>query len=571
MIDTTGTTEQIGEEAGAATLQKDQFRVLVVDDDNAIIETVQFFVENAGHPCLVAENGKEALAEMSRQPVDLVITDIHMPVMTGIELGEAILKMGEQGPKIIFMTAARDYKMVSQLIKMRPFGFLEKPFTSDRFSELLDAVFQSASSEHEQQQLSTLLEQKVTEQNLELEFRTDRLLAEKELLQGIIREANFGLIAIDPAFATYLLNDCAGKLLGMNGASSAAYFSLPLSDLLPEQCRAPIMTLCQEVFAHGVVREIELNNDATGKRLHLISYGVRYRETISAVILIVRDITERDVMHRQLLQSAKLASIGELAAGVAHEINNPLGFVTSNCNTLSKYIESLVSFVRTVEGGTDHSMSPTECAACFQKAKADHDIDYICTDLTSLVAETLDGLGRVSKIVRDLKTFARVGDDSPEPANVNALIDDALNLVRNEIKYKLTVERQFGELPALPCLANQLVQVFTNMFINAAHAVKESGTLTITTGTTDEVIRIGIKDSGEGIPEGNLSRIFDPFYTTKPPGKGTGMGLSISYGIIQRHGGRIAVSSKVGVGTEFTIDLPIRGIEAASTKKGAGS
>ena len=193
------------------------------------------------------------------------------------------------------------------------------------------------------------------------------------------------------------------------------------------------------------------------------------------------------------------------------------------------------------------------------------DMAYIVGDLKPLVAETLDGLGRVSKIVRDLKTFARVESDSPQLSNLNALIEDALNLVRNETKTKLDIQKQFSELPEFLCFPGQLVQVFTNMFVNAAQAVAKHGTLTIRTTCETNILCVAIKDDGEGIPEKHLSRVFDPFFTTKPPGKGTGMGLSISYGIVERHGGSITVKSEPGEGKEFVILLPLNGVEAQST------
>jgi two-component system NtrC family sensor kinase len=261
------------------------------------------------------------------------------------------------------------------------------------------------------------------------------------------------------------------------------------------------------------------------------------------------------MLQKKLLQTAKLASIGELAAGVAHEINNPLGFVTSNCNTLSEYFDSSMKYWSTLEQLSKES--PASLPEKVTTLREQFEIDFIEEDGKSLLKETLEGLERVSNIVVDLKSFARVDKQESEKAGINKLIEDALNLVRNETKYKLQIATDLPELPDIDCYPSQLVQVFTNLFINASHATDEKGTLNISTANRGNHIIIKVADTGKGIPESILPRIFDPFFTTKEPGKGTGMGLSISYGIIEKHGGSITAESKVGQGTTFTIKLPV--------------
>ncbi len=261
----------------------------------------------------------------------------------------------------------------------------------------------------------------------------------------------------------------------------------------------------------------------------------------------------------QLLQSEKMASIGQLAAGVAHELNNPIGFVHSNLGTLESYLRDIFEIASACEAAAAKASNPTDFAR-IDALKAEKDFDYLKTDIFQLMNESRDGLSRVKKIVQDLKDFSRVGEAEWQWADIHQCLDSTLNIVWNELKYKCVVDKQYAvALPQIRCLPSQLNQVFMNLLLNAAQAIPDKGEITISTRQMDEdTIRICIHDSGLGIPAENLARIFDPFFTTKPIGKGTGLGLSIVWGIVSKHHGRIEVSSTVGAGTTFTITLPVQ-------------
>ncbi len=259
-------------------------------------------------------------------------------------------------------------------------------------------------------------------------------------------------------------------------------------------------------------------------------------------------IAELEEAHGQLLQSEKMAAVGVLAAGVAHEINNPVGFVGSNLGTLKTYSEELVALLEACRAGR-----ATE--ADFVAA----DFDYLKGDLAALIGESRDGLERVRKIVADLKDFARVDQAEWQEADLNAGIECTLNVVWNELKYKAEVVRAYDpSLPRVPCLPAQINQVVMNLLVNAAQAIAERGVITLRTGHDAGWAWIEVEDSGGGMPPEVLKHIFDPFYTTKPVGKGTGLGLSISYDIVRKHGGRIEVASTLGQGSRFRVWLPVR-------------
>lgn len=275
--------------------------------------------------------------------------------------------------------------------------------------------------------------------------------------------------------------------------------------------------------------------------------------------------------HNQLLQAEKMASIGQLAAGVAHEINNPIGYVGSNLGTLRDYVSALLAIVADFESRAPR-LPPADAAALRQTMNV-HEYEYLREDIVSLLDESCAGVHRVKQIVQDLKDFSHAGEQAWLWADLQKGLDSTLNIVHNEIKYVADVTRRYGEIPQVECLASQLNQVFMNLLVNAAHALAgaaKRGSIVVTTGRlgADEVF-VEVADDGCGIAPEHLSRIFDPFFTTKTVGKGTGLGLSLSYGIVRRHGGRIEVKSEPGVGTAFRVCLPIRHCQEAGLEEPA--
>ena len=266
----------------------------------------------------------------------------------------------------------------------------------------------------------------------------------------------------------------------------------------------------------------------------------------------------------QLLQSEKMASVGQLAAGVAHEINNPMGFISSNLGMMGEYIEDLSGLIEVygkleghVRSGKDDGAS--ELLSEVEGKKEEIDIEYLLSDSENLVKESREGAERVLKIVRDLKEFSHVDKEEKMPADLNSGIESTLNIVWNEIKYNATVDKEYGDIPKVDCFPMELNQVFMNMLVNAAQAIEDGqGTITIKTRQEGDFVLVSIADTGKGMPPEVQQRIFEPFYTTKDVGKGTGLGLNMAYNIVvKKHGGDILVDSAEGVGTTFTVKIPI--------------
>jgi two-component system, NtrC family, sensor kinase len=265
---------------------------------------------------------------------------------------------------------------------------------------------------------------------------------------------------------------------------------------------------------------------------------------------------ENQQVHLQLLQSEKLAAIGQLAAGIAHEINNPVGFVNSNINTLKSYMADLFEVLNAFDALLETDPPSLASIQALRLIKQQKDLDYLRNDIPQLIAESSEGLSRIKGIIQDLKNFSHSDENKWELADLHKGLDLTLNIIWNELKYHCTVHKEYGDIPEIYCLPSQLNQVFMNILINAAQAIKTKGDIYISSGMTAKEVWVEIADNGEGIAPELMHRMFEPFFTTKPVGKGTGLGLSISQNIVAKHGGRIGVSSEPGKGTQFRVYLP---------------
>lgn len=299
----------------------------------------------------------------------------------------------------------------------------------------------------------------------------------------------------------------------------------------------------QRVLEIAKRKEAEENLKNTNEKLHQINERLKENQT-------------------QLVHSEKMASLGQLAAGIAHEINNPMGFISSNLTTLGEYIGTFKHALRLYKTLTETVVCNDEARrhqvlSQIQTSIEQEDMSFILNDIDMLLQESQDGAERVREIVLGLRSFARLDEADMQEVNINDGLEATLRMIWNELKYKCTVEKKLRPLPHIRCFPGQLNQVFMNLLVNAGQAIEHQGIITIETDATDTEVIVRISDTGVGIVPENISKLFNPFYTTKPVGKGTGLGLSISYGIIQKHNGHIEVESEVGRGTTFTVFLPL--------------
>jgi len=305
-------------------------------------------------------------------------------------------------------------------------------------------------------------------------------------------------------------------------------------------------------------------------------------DRIVSYVAIFRDVTERNKMEQelknmfsnlqkvhedlkqaqmQLLQSEKMASIGQLAAGVAHEINNPMGFISNNIEVLDRYMldyHKILGMFEDLKKNIERGNLEGAKAAVGEMARLEKEIDlnYLIRDSGKLLRDTQKGIERIRKIVMDLRTFAREDNDLTEAVKIEEVIDSILSIVHSELRYKAELKKDYGDTPMVNCNAQRLGQVFINLLVNAAQAIEGKGTIGVKTYSQDKYVCVDVSDTGRGIAPENLKKIFEPFFTTKPVGQGTGLGLSVSYQIIKKQGGDIKVRSEAGKGATFTVMLP---------------
>ena len=439
-------------ETKRAEEQKIQARVLVVDDDPILLTRIKYQAAKFVSEIEVAVDGLAGLELWHQWKPDVVVTDIFMPRMNGLEMSKAI-KAADPGAQIIVITSDSDGESLLSALSIGVERYITKPVDM------------------------------------------------------------------------HLLADAIGKCVR-------------------DRQQAEELRLTRQIAALTKALQQELEEKQHAEE-------ALKKEKAEQLVLINR----LEEAHNQLLQAEKMASIGQLAAGVAHEINNPIGFVNSNLGVLQNYVQKLLNLVGAYEK-YEPELS-TESIEALNALKQETDLGYLRDDISDLLSESLGGLQRVKRIVQDLKDFSHISDSEMLWANLEDGLESTLNVVWNELKYKAEVVKDYGKLPEVECIPSQLNQVFMNLLVNAAQAIQEHGKITLRTRQEDDNVRIEIADTGCGIPQEIINRIFDPFFTTKPVGTGTGLGLSITHGIIRKHNGRIDVSSEPGKGTTFSITIPI--------------
>jgi signal transduction histidine kinase len=280
----------------------------------------------------------------------------------------------------------------------------------------------------------------------------------------------------------------------------------------------------------------------------------RTREYLDATKELQRAYKKLQATQAQLIHSEKMTSLGQLVAGVAHELNNPIGFIYGNMKPLTNYINNIIKLIEFYQ--TVHlEQEDQNKVDYFLK---ENDFEFLLEDLEDLIADIREGAERAQKIVLDLRNFSRLDEAEYKEVDIHQGIDSTLNLLVNKYKHRIRLHKNYSEIPLINCYASQLNQVWMNLLVNAAQAIDEEGDVYIRTGLEDEYVIIEIKDTGKGIPPEVKEKIFDPFFTTKPVGEGTGLGLSITHSIIKKHNGLIEIESEIGKGTTFTVKLPLK-------------
>jgi two-component system NtrC family sensor kinase len=534
---------------------------------------------------------EDSLARLSRaveqSPATIVITDLNGTIeyvnpkfceITGYSASEAlgqnpsVLKSGEMSPEnytAMWKTITSGKEWRGEFHNKRKDGTLYWEFAS--ISPLFDkeGVMTGYLAVKEDITARKSVEAELAENRRELEAKHDQL---EQLFDQVASAKREWEQTLDHLRDFVILTDADNHVRRYNKLLSVAT-GRAINELVGADWRE---LLTESGFTFVTFNGVngELFQPHSGRSYDITIYPVEDTGAVTGYVVSLNDTTDLRAITQelqkaykelkeaqlQIFQQEKMASIGQLAAGVAHEINNPMGFISSNLSTLDKYIDRLASFIVAADESLlacAGSVAANKLIAVRKQLK----IDYVMDDSRQLIAESLDGAGRVRRIVQDLKSFSRVDHAECALINLNEALETTINIAWNEIKYIATLERNFGEIPFIKCYPQQLNQVFLNLLVNAAHALGTTqGVITVRTWGEGEQVCVSVADNGCGIPEELRQRIFEPFFTTKEVGKGTGLGLSISYDIVRKHGGEISVESVVGSGTTFTVRLPVNGV-----------
>ena len=564
---------------------------ILIAEDNAVSHNLlKKVLVKQGHRVLVAENGIKAWELFQENNVNMVITNWIMPGMDGLTLCKKIRSSANESYTYIIMLTAKDQK--ENLIEAFYAGaddYIAKPFDPHELKARIKTGMRIVDLEIKHKELANIL----------IESRNKLKIVFDSLEEEIVAiDDKFRIVSVNRAFLTKTgrtFEEIVGKPCFREENCSNTPF-----------CSREVKSLVKKVIESGMPQHsLDTYADKYGeKRCKRISCLPVKDEAgrIFQLVIVLKDITDDKIKEEkikalnkrlqetsdeikakneeleytlkqlkdtqaQIVQAEKMASVGQLAAGVAHEINNPTGFVNSNLKTLSDYQKDIKGLIKQyrklitdLKNRIDKENLPssiTEQVDRILTVENETDVDFIMNDILDLIKDCQEGTERIKKIVLDLKDFAHPGEDKLQTADVNKGIESTLNVVWNELKYKATVTKNYGDLPPVKCYPQQLNQVFMNFFVNAAQAIKDQGEITISTRADDSHVEIKISDTGKGIPKENLVKIFDPFFTTKEVGKGTGLGLNVAYNIIKKHKGTIDVESEVGKGTTFIIKIPV--------------
>jgi two-component system NtrC family sensor kinase len=574
--------------------------ILIVEDDFISRNILKKMLVEMGQSVVEAENGQQGWEILNSENIKLVISDWMMPGMNGLELCKRIRSESFKKYIYVIMLTAKDRRAdLMEVFRAGADDYIPKPFDPEELRARVMTGLRVIDLEKRHNDLAHT----IIESRNKLRIVIDSL---KEEIVSLDRQMR--IVSVNKAFASK--NKCdPQELVGKDCGDQRD----PTCDFLYDD---GIRSLIEDVFEKAAGKKTMFTStDAQGLTVYRQIQCMPVQNEsgkVFQVVVVSQDVTEerrkaeeiqdlneqllatsakvearntelKNTLRRleetqtQMIQSEKMASIGQLAAGVAHEINNPTGFVSSNLKTLLDYQQDIAeligkyqSFTEALKSNGNFDGLSDAIQEGIQELNAfenDIDIQYIMEDITDLIGDCREGTDRIKKIVLDLKDFAHPGEDKIQSLDINSGLESTLNVVNNEIKYKATVTKEFGDIPTIKGYPQQLNQVFMNILVNAAQAIEKKGEIVIRTSLVESQVEVKISDTGCGIPGENLQKIFDPFFTTKDVGKGTGLGMNIAYNIIKKHQGTIAVDSQVGEGTTFTIRLPVSGFGEAEASE----
>lgn len=535
---------------------------LIIDDDADFREALGLQLAFFGCNIELAENGEAGMAKAAAVSPDIILLDLQMPGMRGDEVCERLRSdIQFASIPIIIITGEDEHEILLQALEAGANDVLRKPVEPVELGVKIRNLIALRVIEELRIEQTMMRDTMAVIERAKREWETTMDCVSDVILLTDRRDR---ILRCNHAMAE-LTGEPTQNLIGKKWQDvlSQSGYACSMDEHAQIECVGPggivyDLSVSYVPFVPGLPAAVVRLLDVTAMREAQRALQESHRLLIEKNSALEQANADMMNMQSQMIQQEKMSSIGQLAAGVAHEINNPIGFISSNLNTLRRYADRLKTYIETVDACAGEL--PDSLRERLAAARRGNKIDYLVPDIEALVRESLDGAERVKSIVQDLKSFSHVDSAQSRMSDINAGLESTINIVWNELKYKATVERNYGDIPQTYCNAGQLNQVFMNILVNAAHAIETRGNISVSTWADGGAIFVRIADNGSGIAADKLKKIFEPFFTTKEVGKGTGLGLSIAYDIVKRHNGEIMVQSEPGAGTVFTIRLPVEGL-----------
>jgi two-component system, NtrC family, sensor kinase len=532
-------------------------KILIVDDEPAVRKILSRYLEEAGYECHTADGAESAKKILAANTFDLLLCDLKMPGESGLEL---IRHAKEHYPRTgrIMVTGFGSPEIAGEIMTVGVYGYIIKPFTSDMVLVTVENSLRHLRLDLHMHACKVELENKISR-------RTEKLTA-------IMNNLNVGIAMLAPDMKILELNQRMQQWFPHFAAGTAIFcyeaFVSPPGKGICEDCPMAV------TFQTGKTCE-ETRNIATiqGEReFRIVASPVLDNSgRVYAGIVSYEDVTEKMLLEKDLARSQKLEAVGQLAAGIAHEINTPIQYIGDNVSFLKDSFDEIAGVMNTYEQFwqelTERGTVPEEMSRHLSDKVEDADITYLWEEIPKTINQSLEGVRRVEKIVRAMKDFSHPGSDEKTAVDINKILESTITVCRNEWKYVAEMETNLApDLPLIPCFAGEISQVFLNIIVNGAHAIgdfteggsKGKGKISIQTSRAEDSIQIRISDTGGGIPKEIQDRVFDAFFTTKARGKGTGQGLAIARRVvIDKHQGNLSFETEKGRGTTFVIELPV--------------
>lgn len=558
--------------------------VLIVDDEEMIRNLICRVLTESGYHCTMSADASEARVCLKQTRFDMVLSDLQMPGESGLELVRFI-RSEHPDTAVIIVTVIEDMETAREAIALDLYGYIVKPIDGSQILISVDNALRRRELELKEKAYHQMLEKQVHDRTLELQEVIRKLgtaQKEKEDAANQLHEQLFFLqILMDAIPVPIFYKDREGRYRGGNQAFEA-YSGVPKAriagktvfDIAPPELaeiyHQADMKLMQEAGRQVYEASVKY---ADGSLHDVVFHKDVYRDAegrTAGIVGVMLDITERKQLEKKLLQARKLESIGRLAAGIAHEINTPAQYISSNMRFLEEALGDLrgvFEFVMRLPEEFKKAKPGNEFVDEIETLLKAADPEYLLTEIPRSITQSLEGMDHVSRIVRSMRDFARPDMGEKTVVNLNKVIENSIILSQSEWKSVAAVETDFDpSLPAVSCLTGEMNEVFLNLMINAAHAVEQAGhkadgnkgSIAVSTRRKDDFVEIRFRDNGCGIPESIQHRIFEPFFTTKEVGRGIGQGLNVSYRVItELHGGSMDFITEEGKGTTFTIRIPI--------------